>query len=54
MPTQYYPKVMICEVGPDIYGATGGSKSPELINKCWQWIRQNQEILGVKEHLRNL
>ena len=47
----YKTKILICEVGPDTYG---NPKNPELINKVFNWTRENAEKLGVKEHTKSL
>lgn len=44
-------KALVCDVGPDTYGS---SKNPVLIDKCWRWIRENKEELGVTEHFKRL
>lgn len=44
---QWLYKTHVCEVGPDTYGTP---KKPELIDKVWNWARENQSVLGIQEH----
>jgi len=54
IPATFHNRVMICDVGPDVYGAIGGSKSPILIKKVWDWARENRSELKIREHRKNL
>lgn len=47
IPEEYEQKILVCEVGPDTYGTP---KHPTLIEKVWNWARDNQSVIGIKEH----
>jgi predicted protein tyrosine phosphatase len=47
VPDEFQQKVLVCEVGPDVYGHH--NRAP-LIDKCWRWVRAHQELLGIKEY----
>ena len=47
IPEKYHNKVMVCEVGPDIYG---NPSNGILIDKVWTWVRENIDQLEIKEH----
>ena len=47
IPEGYGSKVLVCEVGQDIYGS---SHHGSLIDQCWRWCRKNNQILGIEEH----
>lgn len=51
IPAGEHYKVMICDVGPDIYGS---SKHPLLIDTVWQWARKNAKELRIEEHKEKL
>ena len=51
LPDEFKSKTLTCEVGPDIYG---NSHHPDLINKVFRWVRDNQGFLEIKEHNRIL
>jgi len=44
-------KVLICDVGPDIFG---NSKNRKLIDTVWCWTRNNAKELGITEHKKRL
>ena len=45
--------VHCCDVGRDTYGGDHGRRR-ELIDKVWQWTRENQDKLGISEHKKRL
>lgn len=46
IPDEFRKKVMVCEVGPDVYGS---NTHPKLIDMVWRWTKENQDTLGIKE-----
>lgn len=51
VPEAFLSKVLVCEVGPDVYGR---HNHPALLDKTWRWARENQALLGIKEHSKKL
>lgn len=49
VPDTFASKLLVCDVGPDVNNPQG-SKTRHLIDKVWNWTRQNQELLGIEEH----
>lgn len=46
IPLEYRSKIKVCPVGEDTYG---NSRNRELIDKVYQWTRENREVLGLPE-----
>lgn len=51
IPEGYADKVLVCEVGPDVYHS---SRHPSLISQVWNWTRLNSEKLSITEHNKKL
>lgn len=51
VPEEVSSKVLVCDVGPDTYHS---SKNKSLIDQCRNWVRKNQQQLGVREHDKKL
>ncbi len=51
IPDNYQHKIIICEVGKDVFG---NPRHRTLIDTVWNWTRQNLDKLGITEHDRKL
>lgn len=51
IPKSLYTTVTLGPVGSDVWH---NAQHPDLIAKCWDWLREHAEELDLKEHTRSL
>ena len=47
IPEIYHPKVIVCDVGPDVWF---NPKHPDLISKIWIWLKDKSGLDLVEHH----